>query len=102
MKITRDGKTYQLTGAELQMAYEEYLNNYRRGMIEDAIDRNSENLRFGTEYTMDEFIAECVDAMDDDDWIAEEQRYDDIVAEVAQDCDVWFDGDEDEDEECDC
>ena len=30
-------------------------------ILEDAIDRNSENLRFGSEFTMEEFIDECME-----------------------------------------
>ena len=101
MIITRDGKTYQLTANELQLAYEEYLNSYCRGMIEDAIDRNAENLRFGADFTMDEFIDECMADLNNDDWIAEQERYDDVVFNTAESNDVWVD-DPDEDEECDC
>lgn len=104
MKITRDGKTYELTASEIAMAWEEHQRKIWRYGIEDAIDRNSENLRFGSEYTMEEFVDECMDEFDIDDDLysyADQKNYDKIVFSVAEINDVWVDdpGEEDDNDE---
>ena len=99
MKITRDGKTYELTMNEMDMAYREVLfNNWRYGIL-DAIDRNSENIRFGEEYTQDEFVDECVERIEegyyDED---EDEKYDEILFDMAESLGVWHDDNEEDDE----
>jgi hypothetical protein len=95
MKITRDGKTYELTMNELSLAYNEVLHQNWRIGIADAIERNCENLNFGLDYTMDEFIDECVDKIEegyyDED---EEEKYDEILFDMAESLDVWEDDDD--------
>ena len=95
MKITRDGKTYALTANELSLAYEEVRHQNWRVGIADAIERNCTNLNFGLDYTMDEFIDECIDKIeegyyndDEDEW------YDEIVFDIAESLDVWEDDDD--------
>lgn len=95
MKITRDGKTYELTANELSLAYEEVRHQNWRDGIEEAIDRNSENLTFGLDYTVDEFISECIDKIEegyyDED---EEEKYDEILFDMAESLGVWEDDDD--------
>lgn len=94
MTITRDGKTYELTGAEIAMAWEEQQRKIWRCGIEGAIENNSENLRFGTEYTMEEFVNECMEEFDIDDDLysyADEKNYEEIVFSVAESNGVWVD-----------
>lgn len=95
MKITRDGKTYELTANELSLAYEEVRHQNWRIGIAEAIDRNCANLTFGLDYTMDEFIDECIDKIEegyyDDD---EDEWYDEIVFDMAESLDVWEDDDD--------
>ena len=101
MKISRDGKTYELTASELSLAWEEHQRKLWRYGIEDAIDRNSENLRFGSDYTMEDIINECMGEFDIDDDIysyADEKNYDSIVFDVAESNDVWVDGPSEEDD----
>ena len=106
MKITRDGKTYELTATELQMAHNEVVRMNWRSCLDSVIEHNAENLRFNDDYTLDDFIKECMDHMEDkyygDDY---EDPFEDIVFDVAESNDIWVDdtdeGDDDE-EECDC
>lgn len=98
MKITRDGKVYELTANEMNLAYNEMLHEHWRTAIAYAIDRNEANLSFGLDYTRDEFIQECLDKIeegyycDDDD-----EKYDEIVLDVAEWMDVLhYDEEEDE------
>ena len=103
MKITRNGKTYELTASEIAMAWEEHQRIIWRYGIEDAIDRNSENLRFGSEFTMEEFIDECMEEFDIDDDLysySDEKNYEEIVFDVAEINGVWVDdpGMEDDDD----
>ena len=104
MNITRDGKMIELTESEIALAWEEHQRKIWRFGIEDAIERNSENLRFGSEYTMDEFIDECMDEFSIDDDLysySDEKNYEAVVFDVAESNGVWIDSNEDE-EECDC
>jgi len=99
MKITRDGKVYELTANELSLAYNEMLHENWRCNVADAIDRNESHLAFGLDYTMDEFIQECVDKIeegyygDDDD-----EKYDEIVFDMAESMGVWQEDEEDDDD----
>ena len=104
MQITRDGKTYTLTPSEVALAWEEHQLQMWRSGIEDAIERNADSLRFGENFTMDEFIEECMSSFDlDGDFYAEQEKYDEVVFDTAESNDVWKDTDEDDDdEECDC
>ena len=102
MKISRDGKTYDLTASELAMAWEEHQRKIWRYGIEDAIERNAENIRW-TDYTMEEFIEECLEQFTIDDDLysyAEEKNYEDVVVNAAELNDMWIDDpDEEEDED---
>ena len=98
MKITRDGKTYTLTPAELRDAFEEERMNRWRGEIALAIDRNSDKLNFGLTWTVDEFIRECVNHLDSGEYNEEDdEHFDEVVFDMAEFLGVWKDeGDEDE------
>jgi len=99
MKITRDGKVYELTANEMSLAYEEALRTIWRDSLNDAIERNSENLRFGEEFTVEEFVNECMEEMEDkwyaDDW---DERCDEVVFDIAQSYEVWADDPNEEDD----
>ena len=104
MMITRDGKTYELTGAEIAMAWEEQQRKIWRCGIEEAIENNSENLRFGTEYTMEEFVNECMEEFDIDDDLysyADEKNYEEIVFNVAESNGAWIEDPVEEENEDD-
>lgn len=95
MKITRDGKTYALTANELSLAYEEVRHQNWRVGIADAIERNCTNLNFGLDYTMDEFIDECIDKIEEGYYYDDEDEwYDEIVFDIAESLDVWEDDDD--------
>lgn len=101
MTISRDGKTFELTASEVAMAWEEHQRRIWRYGIEDAIERNSENLRFG-ECSMEEFIAECMEDFDIGDDIyayADEKNYDSIVFDVAESNGIWVDAKEDNEDD---
>lgn len=104
MKITRDGKTYELTMNELNLAYEEMRRITWRQCMDDAIDRaeSDGNLRYGVLMTRDEFLDECVDDLaaqyEIEDW---DERCDEVLINNAQ-CDgIWVDEPWEEDEEDD-
>lgn len=102
MKITRDGKVYDLTSAEIAMAWEEHQYGIWRRGIEDAIERNSESLRFGTVFTMDDFIGECMEEFhitEDIYTYAEEKNYDGVVFDVAELNEIWVNDPDEEDDE---
>ena len=82
------------------LAWEEHQMNLFRSGIEYAIERNSENLRFGEEFTMDEFIAECMESLNlEGDPIDEERKFDDLVCDTAYYNECWVDDDECEDDD---
>jgi len=93
MKIVRDGKTYELTANEMSLAYEEARKQNMRDGIIWSIERNSENLVFDPdECTMDEFIDECVDRMEEGYYSEDEdEKYDEVVFDMAESCGVWRD-----------
>lgn len=100
MKITRDGKTYELTPGEIKLAGEEYLRNFWRNEIAKAIDRNSSRLSFGLDYSCDEFITACMKIAEEDyNEDNDVEHYDEVVLDTARVLDV---AKSEEEEECDC
>jgi hypothetical protein len=107
MKITREinGETVEieLTNNELNLAYEVMKRMIWKTNLEDAIAKNSDNLRFTEFATREDFLAECMDEMEDrhyaDDY---EEECDEIVFDMAETDGIWIDDpeyDDDEDEE---
>ena len=94
MKITRDGKTYELTINELNLAYEEMRRITWRQCMDDAIERaeSDGNLRYGVLMTHDEFLDECVEDLatkyEVEDW---DERCDEIIYDNAQISGIWVD-----------
>ena len=90
----------ELTQNEMSLAYEEIRHSTWEFCIREQIENNSENLRFTDGYTMDEFIGECMDAMEDayyaDDY---DEKAEEIVFDVAESNDIWHDGNEEDDED---
>ena len=100
MRITRDGKDYELTMNELNLAYNEMRRITWRQCIEDAIDRNMDNLRFDDDFSRAELVEDCMDRMED--WFYDEDfddRFDEILFDTAEWEGIWTDGDDDDEEE---
>ena len=104
MKITRDGKTYDLNINELSLAHDEMRRIIWRANMDDAISRaeSDGNLRYGC-MTRDEFLDECVTDMEalygNEDW---DERCDEVVFDNANSDNIWVDevwDDEEDDNE---
>ena len=102
MKITRDGKTYDLTINELNLAYEEMRRITWRECMDDAISRAEcdGNRRYGCLMTRDEFLDECVEDLADlyeiEDW---DERCDEVLFDNAQSDGIWVDETWEDDED---
>ena len=102
-KITRDGKTYDLTTAEMRMIWKEHQLNLWRHGIAKAIDRNAPALNFGLDFQCDEFIKACVETAEQ--YYKEQndaEHYDEVVLDTAQELGVANEGyryDDDEEDE---
>ena len=96
MKITReiDGKTVEieLTQNEKCLAYEEIRRETWLYCIQEQIEKNADNLRFTEDFDENDFIGECMDAMEEsyyaDDY---EEKAEEIVFDQAELNDVWVD-----------
>ena len=82
----------ELTANEMSLAYQESLRSIWRDTIKHSIEMNNENLRFSNHYTVENFIDDCMEEMEDryyaDDW---EERVEEIVFDVAEVNDIWED-----------
>lgn len=100
MKITRDGKTYELTRSELCLAYEEEKRNIWRGYFSDTIEDNTDNLRFGDLMTMTEFAQELMEKMEEehgcDAW---EDECDEVFQDLADEYECWYEEEDDAEDE---
>ena len=103
MTIKREinGETVEieLTQNEMSLAYEEVRRNTWEACIRDQIDNNSENIRFTDGFSLEDFVAECMDVVDDmyyaDDY---DEKAEEIVFDQAESNDIWYDGEDDDDE----
>lgn len=97
MKITRDGKEYELTMNELNLAYNEMRRITWRQCVEDALDRNIDNIRIGDDFSREEFVDECLEKMEDRFYDEDfDDRFDELVVETAEWNDVWMEDVDDE------
>ena len=96
MKITReiDGKTVEieLTQNEKCLAYEEIRRETWMYCIQEQIEKNADNLRFTEDFDENDFIGECMDAMEEfyyaDDY---DEKAEEIVFDQAELNDIWVD-----------
>ena len=104
MKITRDGKQYELTTDEIERAYNEMRSRIWRERMDEAIKRaeSYDVMRYDS-MSRNDLLNECTKIVEDRSWIQDwDVECDDVLFWYARKHNVWCDDiseDEEEDEE---
>jgi hypothetical protein len=90
LKIKCEGKEIELSDHDMALIWTAHTLKMWKNQIEDAIDRNKDNIIFPDENRRQTFISECVDAtalayiIDD-----EHDKFDEIVFDIANSDGLW-------------
>ena len=96
MKIKREinGEVveFELTSNEMSLAYEEIRRNTWEFCIREQIENNADNLRFTDDFSEEDFVGECMEAMEDEYFADDyEVKAEEIVFDQAESNGIWVD-----------